>query len=315
MFIRQFEYLIALDEFQHFGRAAQYCNVSQPGLSNAIKQLEMELGLPIVVRNQRFQGFTAEGKQVVKWSKRLVADRNAMLDELSVMQRNLSGRLRIGAMPATSPILPFITGRFAALHPEIRIDIGFLGISDLRNKLTDFEIDVALIYLDEKKSPDLEGDALYSEHFCVLFPAAMPLPDTDSLTWLDVAKVPLCLLQRHMYERQIIDEAFRVAGAVVVPKVEADSMVNLAFHVLHGGVATIIPETFRTMIGYFPGVVMKRLVAPVVQREIGLIWVAGEPMMPMTRAIRGLSIAMKVSGELDRITNLGKPGPRGPGCF
>ena len=63
MFLRQLEYLVSLAQERHFTRAAQHCNASQPSLSNAIKQLERELGTPIVLRHQRFQGFTAEGQR------------------------------------------------------------------------------------------------------------------------------------------------------------------------------------------------------------------------------------------------------------
>ena len=68
MFFRQLEYLVALAQEKHFGRAALHCNVSQPSLSNAIKQLEVELGTPIVLRQKRFQGFSPEGQRIVEWS-------------------------------------------------------------------------------------------------------------------------------------------------------------------------------------------------------------------------------------------------------
>ena len=100
MFLRQFQYLVALEQEKHFGRAAEKCHVSQPSLSSALKSLEEELGIPLILRQQKFQGFTEEGKRVVTWAKRLLADRSAMIEELSVMRSDLNGRLRIGATPA-----------------------------------------------------------------------------------------------------------------------------------------------------------------------------------------------------------------------
>jgi DNA-binding transcriptional LysR family regulator len=64
MFLRQFEYLIALEREGHFGRAAERCHVSQPSLSSALQQLEAELDVPIILRHQRYQGFTPEGERV-----------------------------------------------------------------------------------------------------------------------------------------------------------------------------------------------------------------------------------------------------------
>ena len=54
MFLRQFEYLIALEKEGHFGRAAERCHVSQPSLSSGLNQLEEELGVPIILRHKRF---------------------------------------------------------------------------------------------------------------------------------------------------------------------------------------------------------------------------------------------------------------------
>jgi DNA-binding transcriptional LysR family regulator len=65
MFIRQLDYLVTLAREQHFARAADICNVSQPALSSAIRSLEEELGLVIVKRGRRFLGFTEDGERVL----------------------------------------------------------------------------------------------------------------------------------------------------------------------------------------------------------------------------------------------------------
>ena len=151
MFLRQLEYLVALSQEEHFSRAARHCNVSQPSLSNAIKQLETEFGTPIVLRHQRFQGFTTEGSRIVEWSKRILADRDAMLQELSVLKKTLSGRLRLGAMPTSSPALPHINRHFLQLHPGVRVEVSFLGLEEMRVKLINFELDVGITYIDQKQ--------------------------------------------------------------------------------------------------------------------------------------------------------------------
>ena len=110
MFLRQFKYLVAVVEEEHFGRAAAYCNVTQPSLSSGIKQLEIELGVPIFLRGrgQRFHGLTAEGEHVAKWARLILSHCDAMRDEIKAMQKDLHGSLRMGAMPSMSPILPLM---------------------------------------------------------------------------------------------------------------------------------------------------------------------------------------------------------------
>ena len=301
MFIRQLEYLAALAQLRHFSRAAQHCNVSQPSLSNAIKQLEEELGTRIVLRHQRFQGFTAEGLRVVEWAKRIIADRNSMLQELSVLRRNLSGQLRLGAMPTCSPILPFIDREFSKRHPGIRFQVSFLGLEEMRIKLANFDLDVGITYTDQKQPAPFASYPLYREHLSLLVPESPEFPLRDSISWAEAASLPLALLPSHMHERQIIDRAFAAVGKSPTPVMESDSIVNLAFHTMYGGLATVIPEHFVHVIGAFPKTRIVPLVEPDVVREVGLVWVEGDPMLPMANAIYTLLKAMTESGELDRL--------------
>ena len=73
MVIKQFAYLVALAREKHFARAAKACNVSQPTLSGAIRQLEEEIGVPLVERGHRFTGLTAEGETILAHAKRILA--------------------------------------------------------------------------------------------------------------------------------------------------------------------------------------------------------------------------------------------------
>jgi DNA-binding transcriptional LysR family regulator len=300
MFLRQLEYLVALSQERHFSRAANRCNVSQPSLSNAIKQLEGELGTPLVLRHQRFQGFTAEGMRIVEWSKRMLADRNAMLQEMSVLKKNLSGHLRLGAMPTSSPILPFITRQFLQLHPGVQIQVSFLGLDEMRVKLSSFDLDVGITYIDQKQPTPLVSLPLYKEHLSLLIPKGSPYAAAASMTWSETADIPLCLLPSDMHERQIIDSAFASVGKAPTPQIESDSIVNLAFHTMQGNVATIIPSHFIHVAGAFPGTRIVRLVKPSVIREVGLIWVGGDPILPMAKAMLNLLKSFAASGELAR---------------
>jgi DNA-binding transcriptional LysR family regulator len=284
MFLRQLEYLITLAQEQHFSRAARQCKVSQPSLSNAIKQLEVEFGTPIVLRHQRFQGFTAEGKRVVEWSKRILADRDAMLQELSVLKKTLSGRLRLGAMPTSSPVLPQINRHFLKIHPGVQVEVSFLGLDEMRVKLINFELDVGITYIDQKHPPPLTSFPMYNEHLSLLVPDDARFPG-PAMSWARAADLPLCLLPPHMHERQIIDAAFASVGKNPKPAIESDSIVNLAFHTMLGGTVTVVPSHFEIVIGAFPGTRLVNLVKPEVVRQVGLIWADGNPMLPMARAM------------------------------
>ena len=288
MFLRQFEYLIALEQEGHFGRAAERCHVSQPSLSSALQQLEEELDVPIILRHQRYQGLTPEGERVVSWAKRLLADRKSMLEELAIMRRNLNGRIRVGAMPTSSPVLPRINQLFSDLYPSVEVDIQFLGSDKLINELRNFELDVGITYLEGTSLKKLNTMVLYEEQLSLMIPENMIPAKQKSLSWAQAAELRLGLLSPNMREREVMNEAFESVGCSPAPKLECNSIFQLAFHVMQGDIATIVPNGFSRANDAFPGTREIELTDPVVSKPVGLIWEKVVPPLPMAQAMADL---------------------------
>ena len=288
MFLRQFEYLIALEQEGHFGRAAERCHVSQPSLSSALQQLEAELDVPIILRHQRYQGFTPEGERVVSWAKRLLADKKSMIEELAIMRRNLNGRIRIGAMPTSSPVLPRINRLFSSLYPLVDVDIQFLGSDKLINELRNFELDVGITYLEGFSLKKLNTMSLYEEQLSLMVPTNMLPKDRSSLSWAEAAELRLGLLTPNMREREVMDEAFDSVGCKPSPQLECNSIFQLAFHVMQGDIATIVPKGFSETNNAFPGTREVLLTDPIVSKPVGLIWEKVSPPLPMAQAMADL---------------------------
>jgi DNA-binding transcriptional LysR family regulator len=95
MLFRQLEYFVALAREQHFARAATACYVSQPALSEAIRKLEHELDVPLVRRGRTFRGLTPEGERLVLWARRIIADRDALKQEVTALKSGLAGQLQL----------------------------------------------------------------------------------------------------------------------------------------------------------------------------------------------------------------------------
>lgn len=148
--IQQLEYLVALARDRHFGRAARSCNVSQPTLSVAIRRLESELGVVIVRRGHRFEGFTDEGSRVVTWAHRILAERDELLADVERMQGRLSAMARVGAIPTSVPASPLLTDRFLHDNPAASMRIEALSSREIAVRLAEFEIDAGLTYLDSE---------------------------------------------------------------------------------------------------------------------------------------------------------------------
>ena len=315
MFLRQFKYLVAVAEEEHFGRAALRCHVTQPSLSSGIKQLELELGVPIFLRGrgQRFHGLTAEGERVAKMARLIISHCDAMRDEIDAMQDNLKGNLRLGAMPSMSPILPMMLKMLRIRHPGVRINVRFSGNEAMKVGLDNFSLDAALTYLDSADLGRRNMVSIFTEKLCLLVPESADFQGRTSITWKEAADLPLALLAPTMHERRRVDKAFASAGVTPDPLVQTESILHLMFQVQYTELCTIIPEHFTRMPGLHWGTKALALTDPVVSHEVGLFWAESETMMPMAAAMVAIVSELNKSGELrsllgDTTPTLKKPG-------
>ncbi len=159
MDIRQLQYLAALAREKHFTRAAIACNVTQPTLSGRIRQLELELEVPIVERGQRYRGLTPEGERVLKWAQVILKSWQAMQEELGHLkdhETGLKGRVVLGGIPSALPMIPLLTKKIRTLHPGIDFTVLSHSSEEIIRGLADFSIDVGITYLDNEP---IEGPA------------------------------------------------------------------------------------------------------------------------------------------------------------
>jgi len=270
MFIRQIHYLLALSKTEHFGRAAEACHVSQPALSTAIQHLEEELGVTIVRRGQRFQGFTLEGERLLQWARILAQDWECMRQEAAQCNRQLTGTLRIGAIPTTLAVASLLTEPYQSDYPGVGIKLVSLCADDLIRQLDNFELDLGLTYLEDPGLKGFRKLPLYRERHVLLARSPDPRLFKADLGWADVAELPLCLLTPNMQNRNLIDAAFREAE--VTPKVmlETDSVFALYAHVRSAGLYSVVPHSLLTLFEMRQEVTALPL-NPVLSQEIGLI--------------------------------------------
>src|SRR6478735_3425407 len=117
MQLTQLEYFVAVAREQHFGRAAASCFVSPSALSEAIRKLEIELGVPLVRRGRVFEGLTPEGGRALVWARRALAADRALRDELAAAQEKLSSEVRFGVIPSAVNRAATLLTALTSRHP------------------------------------------------------------------------------------------------------------------------------------------------------------------------------------------------------
>ena len=234
MVLKQLAYLVALAREKHFGRAAVACHVSQPTLSAAIRNLESEIGAPIVERGHSFNGFTPEGHVVLDHAKRMLAEGDAMRQGLAELGQGLTGRLRIGAVPTALPVMSHLIAPFYERYPRVSVTILSLTSDEIVRGIENFELEAGVTYLDNEALPAVRAKPAYLETWSFLTSLDGAYADREAITWAEAAEAPLCLLTPDMQNRRIIDGIFRSVGASPKPQVETNSIFNLCSHAASG---------------------------------------------------------------------------------
>jgi len=125
--IKQLTYLVALDDYRHFGKAAASCFISQSAFSIAIKELETTLNVHLVDRTNKSVNITEAGKAVIRQARLCISDVQALMNIATSGQEPLSGRLTLGVIPTIAPFLlpsfmPESLSRFPKLQLYLRED-------------------------------------------------------------------------------------------------------------------------------------------------------------------------------------------------
>jgi DNA-binding transcriptional LysR family regulator len=301
MLLRQLEYLSALAREGHFGRAAESCHVSQPALSAAIRKLEAELDVQIVQRGQRFEGFTPEGKQVLLWAHRILAEQDAMRHELASMRGGLSGVLRIGAIPTALTVASLLTTPLARQHPQVRVSIESLSSRQIVHRLAEFDLDVGMTYIDGEPLGTVRVVPLYRERYLLLTPADGPFADHETVGWEELADTPLCMLSSVMQNRRIIDRNFAEAGVTVTPSVEADTVSAIYAHVASLRWSSVIAHAWLHVFGVPDGLRVVPLRRPRRAHQVGLVLADRDPEPMLARALLDATHQVDLQAELDAL--------------
>ncbi|TWH76777.1 DNA-binding transcriptional LysR family regulator [Azomonas agilis] len=242
MDIKQLQFLCALDQYEHFSQAADACHVTQPTLSMRLKRLEDELGVPLVIRNQRFEGFTPEGERLLAWAKQVVSAYEGMKTEASRLRGALVGTLRIGMVPLSHVCLLPLLRHLRQQAPMVRFQLHSLSSGAILEQLEHNALDIGLSYLQQTGIERYRTLPLGNPSIGLLYhPDWFDLEDRPPLSWDEIAALPLGLLSTAMRFRQGLDSSAAGQGVTLQPVIESDSVDHLIECVNVGLCCSLMP--------------------------------------------------------------------------
>ena len=247
MLLRHLRYLLAVADHGGFTRAAEALHVSQPTLSQQIRQLEETLGVSLFDRTSRTVKATDAGEAYIECARRVLVELEAGKRALHDVKDLSRGTLRLAMTPTFMAYLvgPMVRD-YVARFPNIHLQIFELSMDDIEAGLADDSLDIAIAFT-QVRNADIESIPAFTETLGVMVGRDHPLYERQAaLSAEEMAQLDFALLAQDFVTRTRIDEYF--AQEQVTPNVviEVNSVSTLLEVIRHTAIATILPEPIAT---------------------------------------------------------------------
>jgi LysR family transcriptional regulator, hydrogen peroxide-inducible genes activator len=223
--IKQLQYLVALQQHGHFGKAAAACFVTQSTLSAGVRELESLVGVTLVERNRRVVRFTALGERIADKARRVVREAEELGDMVRASGKPLSGELRMSVIPTIAPfLLPQILPHLRRDWPDLKLYLREETSATACESLMRGRADCVLLALPYACG-DVETERLFDDQLYIAFPGGGTHPATVSASMIDEGRL-LLLEDGHCLKDHVLSACNR-------PELRAEAaMMGTSLHTL-----------------------------------------------------------------------------------
>ena len=269
MTLQQLRYIIAIDEYHHFGKAAEACGLTQSTLSLMVKKMEEELDVLIFDRNAHPVVATEIGRRVIDQAK-VVLYNVAQIAEMTRSEKEaVAGPLKIALISTVAPVL--VSGLFKYIGeaaPSISLKTEEMLTATIKDKLRKTEVDMGIL-AGPVQDTDLLEIPLYRERFLAYVSEDNPAYSQESIKAETLLKQPIWIMRDGLGQLDL-DELNR-EGFTYERFYEGGRVGTLIQVVNNVGGITIVPETHTNLIMYSHQRCLRPIVDPVPSRAISLI--------------------------------------------
>ena len=270
MLLRHIRYFLAVAEHQNFTRAAEALHVSQPTLSQQMKQLEDTLGAQLLDRTGRTIRLTDAGEAYAQYARRALQDLDAGKRAIHDAQDLTRGDLRLAMTPTfTAYLIGPLVARFNATYPGINLSVTEMNQDQIEALLVQDELDIGIGFMDAR-STEIESQAWFVETLALVVGKGHPYAARqEPLSLREFAKEPRVLLNGDFATRIHIDRHCQQQGIKPPIAIEANSVSGIIEIVKHSDrLATVLPEAVAQ---HHPGLCPVQLVDAMPERTVALL--------------------------------------------
>lgn len=289
MNLRDLQYLVALAEHRHFGRAAEASFVSQPTLSTQIRKLEDELGVALVERTPRKVLLTETGGEIARRARGVLSQ----IDEIkSIAQRTRdpeSGTIRLGIFPTLGPyLLPHVIPQLRTRFPRLELLLREEKTEQVLHMLREGTLDAGILALPVHDD-SLHVEFLFEEPFVLAVPSGHALAGRGPLRMDDLSEQNLLLLEDGHCLRDQALEVCHLAGAGEKTGFRATSLETLRQMVSANVGITLLPAlAVQAPVAQSPNVELIAFEDPAPSRRIAMLWRKSSAMTPFFEALAAI---------------------------
>lgn len=289
MNLRDLQYLVALAEHKHFGRAAEASFVSQPTLSTQIKKLEDELGVALVERTPRKVLLTETGREIAQRARQVLGE----VEQIRTIARRTadpeSGSVHLGIFPTLGPyLLPHVIPAIRARFPRLELLLTEEKTEVVLRLLREGRLDAGILALpihDEQ----LHQEFLFEEPFLLAVPEGHALAGRKTLKLGDLAEQTLLLLEDGHCLRDQALEVCQLAGAGERTGFRATSLETLRQMVAANVGVTLLPTlAVKPPVAPSADIHLIEFRGDAPSRRIAMVWRKSSAMAPFLERLAGV---------------------------
>jgi LysR family cyn operon transcriptional activator len=296
MLLRHIRYLLAVVEQGNFTRAAEALYVSQPTLSQQIRQLEETLGVQLLDRSGRVVRATDAGEAYVAYARRALRELEAGQRAIHDVRDLARGTLRLAMTPSlTSYLAGPLIARFNASYPGITLQVIEKTLDAIEAALAADQVDLGLAF-SQVRSLEISSRPLFVEKLCVVVGLAHPLaqrPAATALAASELGQQSLALLSSDFATRAFVDAYLQQQGISPRIAIEANTISAIVEIVRRGGVATILPDAIARE---HPGLKEIQLSPALPHRTVSLLWRKDSYQSAAAKAFAELAGSLAAAG-------------------
>lgn len=296
--LRQLRAFIAVAEVNHFTRAAERLELSQSTVSTLVRELEANLGLRLLDRHTRMLRLTPAGAEILPLARKAMADLDSVLGSSSELRTLGRGRVTIAAASLQAALmLPRVIRDYCVRYTGVKVNICDVTEHEVIEKVRSGEVDFGLGSA-VGASHDIASRSLTTDVFVAVMPSDHALARAKTLTWRELKDIPLIGPPPGNAVRAQLDAALAGAGISLKRSYEVALPLTI-LGMVEGGLGIAVMTSAMSRLARSLGLTIKNVTAPVIRREMSLLFHTDRSLSPAAQNLRDLLLERRAQLRQD----------------